>query len=130
MCRVFTRINYFPGTHDVQEVIIASLSDGTIIIMGNFIPDSPAVGVLVAVSNTSEISEISFHFLRRKGNMLHNKGVISNIRGGQHFVSVFVVSQTGLPLTRTATIPQRVIINGKLPKEYIVSSHELLCVCA
>ena len=72
----------------MQEIIIASPSAGTIMIMGKFIPDSPAVGVLVAVSNTSEIS---FHFLRREGNMLHDKGVLSNIRGGQHIVSVFVV---------------------------------------
>ena len=96
----------------MQEIFIASPSDGTIVIMGNFIPDSPAVGILVAVSNTSEIS---FHFLRREGNMLYNKGVLSNIRGDQHIVSVFVVDQTGLPFSRTATIPQSVVVNGKSP---------------
>ena len=96
----------------MQEIFITSPSAGTIMISGNFIPDSSAVGVLVAVSNTSEIS---FHLLRREGNMLHNKGVLSNVRGGQHIVSVFVVDQTGLPFSRTATIPQSVDINGKSP---------------
>jgi hypothetical protein len=59
------------------------------------------------------ISEVSFYLLRREGNQLHNEGVLSNVRSGQHMVSVFVMDQTGLPLNRAATIPQNVVVNGK-----------------
>ena len=94
----------------MQDISIISLSAGTIRITGNFIPDSPAAGIVVAVLNSSIIS---FYLLRREGNQLDNEGIVSNIRGGQHMVSVFIVSQTGLPFTRTATIPQNVVVSGK-----------------
>lgn len=89
---------------------MTSSSAGTIRITGYFIPDSPAIGVLVAILNTTEIS---FHMLRREGNELHNEGVLSNVKGGQHMVSVFVMEQTGLPFNRAVTMPQNVLINGK-----------------
>ena len=94
----------------MQDISITSPSAGTILITGNFIPDSPAVGIAIAVLNTSIIS---FYLLRREGNQLDNEGVLSNIRGGEHMVSVFVVDRAGLPFNRTATIPQNVVINGK-----------------
>ena len=100
----------FLGTHDIQDISITSPSAGTIWITGNFIPDSPAVGIVVAVLNTSKIS---FYLLRREGNQLGNEGILSNIEGGQHMVSVFVVDRTGLPFNRAATIPQNVVVNGK-----------------
>ena len=93
----------------MQEISITSPSAGTIRIAGYFIPDSPATGVLVATLNTSEIS---FYFLTREGNQLHNEGVLSNVRGGRYMASVFVVDQTGLPFKWTASIPQNVVVNG------------------
>ena len=99
-----------PGTHDVWEIFITSPSAGTIKIAGYFIPGSLATGVLVAVFNSSKVS---FHLLKRKGNELHNEGVLPNVRGGHHMVSVFVVEQNGLPFSRAATIPQNILVNGK-----------------
>ena len=93
----------------MQEIFITSPSAGTMLITGNFIPDSPAAGIVIAALNSSNIS---FYLLRREGNQLGNEGILSNIGGGQHMVSVFVVDQTGLPFTRAATIPQNVTING------------------
>jgi hypothetical protein len=69
------------------------------------------------------ISEVFFYFLRREGNLLHNEGVLSNVRGGQHMVSVFVVDRTGLPFNRAATIPQNVVVNGNT---YIVYNYNIV----
>ena len=92
------------------EISITSPSAGTIRIASYFISGSPATGVLVAVLNSSKVS---FHLLRRKENELHNEWVLSNVRGGHHMVSVFVVEQNGLPFSRAATIPQNILVNGK-----------------
>jgi hypothetical protein len=94
----------------VQDISITGSFSDTIRITGNFIPDSPAAGVVVAVLS---ISEVSFYLLRRERNRLHNEGILSNVRGGQHMVSVFVMDQTGLPFNKAATIPQNVVVNGK-----------------
>ena len=99
----------FLGTHDIQDISIASFSAGTIWITGNFISDSPAAGVVVAVLSTSNIS---FYLLRREGNQLDNEGILSTVRGGQHMVSIFIMDRTGLPFNRAATIPQNVVVNG------------------
>ena len=114
----------FLGTHDMQDISITSLSAGTVWITGKFIPDSPSVGIAVAVLSTSESNNISFYLLRREENQLDNEGVLSNIRGGQYIVSVFVVDQTGLPFSNAATIPQTVVVNGNFII-YVLSS---MCV--
>ena len=94
----------------MQDISIASPSAGTIWITGNFIQDSPAIGIVVAILITSNIS---FYLLRREGNQVDNQGVLSNISRGQHIVTIFVVDSTGLPFNRAATIPQNVMVNGK-----------------
>ena len=89
----------------MQDISITSPSAGTIWINGNFIPDSPATGIVVAILTTANIS---FSLLRREGNQLDNEGVLSNISRGQHMVTVFVVDSIGLPFNRAATLPQNV----------------------
>ena len=101
----------------MQDISIASPSAGTIWISGNFIPDSPAAGIIVAILTTSQTS-VSFYRLRREENQLDNEGVLSNISSsGQHMVTVFVVDSIGLPFNRAATRPQNVMVNGKLAND-------------
>ena len=103
----------FPGTHDIQGVSITSPYPGAIRIIGYFIQGSTATGVLTAILTTSRIY---FHLLTRQGNQLRDEGTFSNVVDGDHYISVFVVDEDGLPFNRTATIlPQVVsVANSKL----------------
>ena len=79
-------------------------------VTGDFIQGPTATGVLVATLSTSGIN---FHLLLRERNQIHD--TISNVEGGPHYVSVFVVEENGLPFIRAATIPQLVVVvNGNL----------------
>ena len=65
-----------------------------------------ATGVLIAVVTTSEIH---FHLLTREMNELHLERNISNVVGGDHYVSAFVFEES-VPFNRTATIPKDVSV--------------------
>ena len=74
---------------------------------GYFIEGSTATGVVIAVLTTSKIY---FHSITREQDQLHLEGNISTVVGGDHYVSVFVMVEDGLPFSRTATIPQVVSV--------------------
>ena len=78
---------------------------------GDFIEGSTATGVLVAILTTSE--NLYLHLITRDGDQLQF-GAVSDVVGGQYFVSVFVMEQTGLPFNRTAVVPHIVsVMNSK-----------------
>ena len=95
------------GTHDVQGLLITSPSTGEIRVTGDFIQGSSATGVVIADLASSQIQ---FYLLTREQDQLKLDGTISNLVSGQHTVSAFVMDESGLPFTRTATIPQNVIV--------------------
>ena len=74
---------------------------------GEFIERSTATGVLIAVLTTSEIH---FHLLSRDSWELELDGTITNLEGGQHIVSIFVLEESRLPFSRVATVPQSVSV--------------------
>ena len=83
--------------------------------IGEFIQASTAIGILIATVVTSEIN---FHFLLQERDQLkfNFDGRVSNVEGGQHYISMFIVEENGLPFSRTAITPQVVVVvKGKLP---------------
>ena len=104
----------FIGTHDIQNISVSSPQPGEIRVTGYFIQGSTASGVLVAILTRSEIY---FHLLSRIRGQPHLEGTISNVVGGQHNVSVFVVEENGLPFSRTASVPEVVFIKNS--KQYL-----------
>ena len=103
--------NYFlflcSGTHDIQGLLITSPLPGEIRVTGDFIQGSTATGVVIA---DLVLSDIHFYLLLRDNEQLELGGTISNLVDGQHTVSAFAVDKNGLPLSRTATIPQNVLV--------------------
>lgn len=74
---------------------------------GDFIQGSTATGVVIA---DLALSDIHFYLLSRDNEQLELDGTISNLVDGQHTVSAFAVDKNGLPLSRTATLPQNVLV--------------------
>lgn len=64
----------------------------------------------MAIQTNSEL--YNFHILHRQENQLHFNDFISNVAGGCHSVSIFVLEGNGLPFNRSATIPQKLTVNG------------------
>ena len=80
---------------------------------GTFIPGSTATGVLVAALTNSKIY---FYLLEREISQVDIDSTISNVAGGQHHISVFVMEKNGLPVHGTATVPERVmVVESKVP---------------
>lgn len=105
---LFLMFNFLhAGTHDIQDVSITSPLPSKIRMTGYFIKGSTATGVMVAIPNASEIK---FHLLVRDRNQLELDDTVSNVEGGQHSVSTFVVDENGLPVNRAATMPQTVMV--------------------
>ena len=86
---------------------IDSPSPGEIRFSGDFINGSKATGVLAVVLSTSKVL---YHLVQREGSGLHVDDIITNVAGGDHVVSVFVVEENGLPFTRTASTPRVVSV--------------------
>ena len=105
---VYIICNIHVGTHDIQNVSVSSRIPGQIRVTGEFIQESMATGVLVAVVNAT----YSEHHLisRDHGNGID--GVISGLSGSQYTVSVFVVREDGLPFHRAATKPRRTSVRN------------------
>ena len=95
------------GTHDIHSVLVISPSPDEIRVTGEFIQGSTATGIVIADLVSSEIQ---FYLLIREKDQLELDDTISNLVSGQHTVSAFVMDESGLPFTRTATIPQNVIV--------------------
>ena len=96
------------GTHDIQNVSVSSPIPDQVSVTGEFIQGSRATGILItAISETG----LEHHLISRdSGNWID--GVISGLPGGQYTVSVFVVSEDGLPFERAATKPRRITVEN------------------
>ena len=100
------------GTHDIQNVSVSSPIPDQVSVTGEFIQGSRATGVLItAVSETG----LEHHLISRNDSGNGIDGVISGLPGDQYTmlpVSVFVVSEDGLPFERTATKPRRITVEN------------------
>ena len=106
---VYIICNIHVGTHDIQNVSVSSRIPGQIRVTGEFIQESMATGVLVAVINATYSEH---HLISRDDSRNGIDGVISELPGGQYTVSVFVVSEDGLPFHRVATKPRRTSVRN------------------
>ena len=97
----------YKGTHDAQGLLVMSPNPGDIRVTGDFIQGSTATGVVIADLKSSEIY---FYLLTREIEQLELDDTISNLVDGQHTVSAFIVGEQGLPFSRTATLPQSVLV--------------------
>ena len=95
------------GTHDVQSILVTSPTPGDIRVTGQFIQGSTAASVVIADISSSGIH---FYLLARESDQLELDGTVSSLVTGQHIVSVFVVNGSGLPFSRTAALPQNVLV--------------------
>ena len=102
------------GTHEIQNVTVASSQPGEIRVTCNFIKNaSDAKGVVVIVYpvNTSVPGTFYFQLVVNSTDELLNE-TISRLPGNTYVVSVFVLRRNGLPLNRSALLPQVVSVKG------------------
>ena len=106
------RVASLPGTHDIQNISASSPQPGEVRVTGDFINESTATGVLT-VSVDFSTSEIFYHLIKR-GSEQQFSDTIQGVVGGEHSISFFVVEKSGLPFSRTASMPKVVTVkNGK-----------------
>ena len=84
---------------------------GTVRVTGDFIQETTATGVLVTVVN-GNATDTQHHFISKDINVNGIEGVISGLAGGQYTVSVFVVSEDGLPFKRAAAKPRKTSVEN------------------
>ena len=89
---------------------MSSSSRGEISITGDFIGGSTAIGILSIVYSPNNDSNIHYQFIHRSN--IPNTTTVSNFPGGEDKVSIFVVEETGLPFSRSATTPQPIMLSG------------------
>ena len=106
----------YVGTHDIQNISVSSPQLGEVRVTGDFINGTTATGVLAVIISESEIF---YHFVERGNNEQYFDNTIQSAASGEHSISFFVVSffvveESGLPFSRTASMPKVVTIeNGK-----------------
>ena len=78
---------------------------------GYFIDGSTATGVLAVIYTKLELAYL---LVERGINVLRFDDTIQGVVGGEHSISFFVVEESGLPFSRTASMPKTVVVeNGK-----------------
>ena len=99
------------GTHDIQRISIASPLPNIIRIAGEFIRGSSSIGVVVVTFPLDLQLGLSYRFIPRESTTSLR---VENIRvpGGDYSISVFVVEESGLPFTRTASTPINVTVGS------------------
>ena len=103
---------FYTGTHDIQNISVSSSRAGSITLTGDFIQGSAAIGVLIITINGTNGTQ--YHLYHRNGDNAQVEDTISELAGGNHRVSAFVLEQSGYPFNRTATTPKSVfVMNGK-----------------
>ena len=81
---------------------------GEIKVTGDFIKLSETNGVLIIVYSTTNESDVQYIF-QNKSTVEVN---VTDLRGGEYGVSVFVVGKNHLPFLRVADLP-KVVMCGK-----------------
>ena len=76
---------------------------------GDFINGSTATGVLAVIIAESQIF---YHFVERGSNVEAFNDTIQGLVGGEHSISFFVVEESGLPFSRTASTPKVVTVEN------------------
>jgi hypothetical protein len=100
-------IGFISGTHEFQNVSVASTGTGGITIGGSFIHGSDAIGILIIAYSLSNDS-FMYRYVPR---LVTGQKIIMGLSVDeyQYNVSVFVVEGNGLPFNRSATRPTNVI---------------------
>ena len=93
---------------------------------GDFINGSTATGVLAMFVDFST-SEIFYHLIKRGNNKQQFDGTIQGVVGGEHSISFFVVEESGLPFSRTASMPKVVTVESSKYNALIVKTQIALC---
>ena len=103
------------GTHDVQNISVASPLPNIIRITGEFIQDSTSTGLLAVISPLdSKHGPINHSIPRESNTSLRLRVKDAHVSGGEYSISVFVVDESRLPFTRTASKPITVsVYSGK-----------------
>ena len=98
------------GTHDFQNILVNSSVSGEIIVTGNFISNSTAVGILIIVSD--EFNTLYIHGV-------HVESVVTTVIRGLsssvycNSVSVFIITGSGFPFRRCAMKPTKISISER-----------------
>ena len=99
----YINIVFLIGTHDIQNILVTSPTPGELRVTGNFIDRSTAIGLLVIVYSLTNDSDV--HYLSGR---VHSQMIEANMSGltdSQYNVSIFVIEENGLPLSRVAALP-------------------------
>ena len=87
---------------------------------GDFINGSIATGVLAVIVAESEIF---YHLVERGSNEQQFADTIQGVVGGEHSISFFVVEESGLPFSRTASMPTVVAVENGTYTALIFKTH-------
>ena len=94
------------GTHVVQKIMTISRL-GEIVISGEFLEGSTAVGLLAVVYsiNNLKASNVNYFFIKRPTSQKMFSATIHGVfsTSGPHNVSFFAVEENGLPFAHIAT---------------------------
>ena len=97
-CMYVCIVHVHVGTHDIQNISVSSPHPGQVMVTGDFIQGSTAIGLLVAVNNESYTQ--------------YHRGIldviIKGLSAGRYTVSIFSILINGYPSERAAT-GQRII---------------------
>ena len=93
------------GTHDIQNITVSSNGPGGIGVTGDFIDGSSAIGILIIAYSSD--SNVYYQFISRSDLPMSD---MSGLSGGLYKVSIFVMDDSGLPFSKSATVPRNVTI--------------------
>ena len=97
------------GTHETQNIVVTPTSVG-LVVTGEFINGSTAIGILAIVYSLNNESDIHYYYASRLLGQRQVSATFGGISNGPKSVSLFVIESNGLPFNRTATKVRRVII--------------------
>ena len=109
--------DHFTGTHDIQNIVVYSSISGQIQVSGVLVQGATAVGILIIVYPLDRVNLNVYYFKALETTVTNTiTTTVTGLSAGQYRVSIFVLENTGLPFSRSATVPKRITVqtsNGK-----------------
>ena len=103
------------GTHDIQNITVKS--DNGIYISLDFIDGSNALGALIVAYSLTDDSDIHYSIIIRQ-NKTRILSPLVEFSNTFYNLSTFVITENGLPFTRTAALPKVLLNNNNSEGKY------------
>ena len=102
ICPLISHMNCYnlAGTHDIQNIQVSAISD-KVHLNYSYVDGSTAKGILVIMHSGG-----LFHYSIINRNTEHIPTEIDGLKAGIYYLSVFVITEEGIPLNRSASHPR------------------------